>query len=158
MKFRERFDRKGIFECVLYAGIVDVLCRLKRRGYRIMLASSKHEDACVRIIEHFHLKYCFDGIFGAAGIGKDSSKESVLNHLFQETGIDPGASVLIGDTKFDVFGAKAVRIPCIGVTYGFGSRRELELAGARFICDNPKEIERLLDEIFKEVNHEGFSN
>lgn len=68
MKFRERFDRKGIFECVLYPGIADTLRQLKLWGYRIMLASSKHEQACVRIIEHFHLTHCFDGI-GISCIG-----------------------------------------------------------------------------------------
>lgn len=160
MKFRERFDRKGIFECVLYPGIADTLRQLKMHGYRIMLASSKHEDACVRIIEHFHLIDCFDRIFGAAGLGKGSSKESVLNNLFHETGINRADAVLIGDTKYDVFGAKAAGISCIGVAYGFGSRAELETAGAWSICNNVAEIENHLDVFFKKEgdNYESFSN
>lgn len=159
MKFRERFDHKGIFECVLYPGIADTLYQLKMRGYRIMLASSKHEEACVRIIEYFHLMHCFDGIFGATGIGKGCSKESVLNHLFHETGINRADTVLIGDTKYDVLGARAAGISCIGVAYGFGSREELEAAGAWSICNNATEIEDQLDIFFKkEVNDESFSN
>lgn len=119
MKFRERFDRKGIFECVLYPGIADTLRQLKLRGYRIMLASSKHEEACV------------------------------LNRLFHETGIDLADAVLIGDTKYDVLGARAAGISCIGAAYGFGSREELETAGARSICNSTAEIESCLDIFFK---------
>lgn len=160
MKFRERFDRKGIFECALYPGITDTLHQLKLRGYRIMLASSKHEEACVRIIEHFHLTHCFDGIFGAEGIGKGSSKECVLNRLFHETGIDLADAVLIGDTKYDVLGAKAVGISCIGAAYGFGSREELETAGAWSICNSTAEIESCLDSFFKMEgdNYESIGN
>lgn len=147
MKFREEFDRKGIFECVLYPGIADTLRQLKLLGYRILLASSKHEEACVRIIEHFHLLHCFDGIFGAQGTGKGCSKEYVLNRLFRETGIDRTEAVLIGDTRFDVLGAKAAGIPCIGAAYGFGSREELETAGAWAICNSTAEIESCLDSL-----------
>ena len=38
---------------------------------------------------------------------------------------------MVGDRSFDVIGAHANGIPCIGVTWGIGSREELEQAGAR---------------------------
>lgn len=147
MKFRERFDKIGIFECELYPGIEGLIRNLRQKGYRIALASSKHEDACVRIIEHFHLESYFDGIFGATRDGKISSKKQVLENLFEKTGIDRRETVLIGDTRFDVLGAKEAGIFCIGVTYGFGSREELEEAGALAICDNVREVEDSIETV-----------
>lgn len=48
--------------------------------------------------------------------------------------------MLIGDTKYDVLGAKEAGIDCIGVTYGFGTREELETAGALAVMDTAQEV------------------
>ena len=77
-------------------------------------------------------------------MGKDNSKESVLRRLFEETGESRSDAVLVGDTKFDVLGAKAAGIPCVGVTYGFGSEEELALAGAIALCKDAGEVEEYL--------------
>ncbi len=143
-KFRARFDKEGIFECDVYPGVKELICRLKQRGHAVYLASSKHENACVRILKHFELARYFDGIYGSTGMGKDNSKESVLRRLFEETGESRSDAVLVGDTKFDVLGAKAAGIPCVGVTYGFGSEEELALAGAIALCKDAGEVEEYL--------------
>ena len=64
-KYRERFDREGIFECELYDGIAELIRKLKEKGYVIALASSKPETACRRILEHFSLTSYFDMIVGS---------------------------------------------------------------------------------------------
>ena len=63
-KYRERFDKKGIFECELYNGVEEAICKLKEEGYVIALASSKPETACRRILDHFSLTKYFDMIVG----------------------------------------------------------------------------------------------
>lgn len=40
LKYRERFDVKGIFECSLYEGIADCIARLKECGYVIKWLAS----------------------------------------------------------------------------------------------------------------------
>lgn len=147
IKYRERFDKIGIFECELYSGVRELLMSLKEKGYHLAIASSKPQDACARIIEHFHLESCFDGIFGSTKDGKISSKREVLEHLFKTTGMERSETILVGDTKFDVIGAKEAAISCIGVTYGFGTEEELRDAGAIVICDNAQEVECYLESI-----------
>lgn len=146
-KYRERYDKEGIFECELYLGVKELIIALKEKGYKIALASSKPRVACERIIEYFQLTDCFDGIYGATLDGKISTKEQVLEHLFEETGMKKEETLLIGDTKFDVLGAARVGIPCIGITYGFGTREELKEAGAVAIFDTTEEVESYLETI-----------
>ena len=43
--------------------------------------------------------------------------------------------VMVGDTKYDVLGAKAHGIPAIGVSWGYGSVEEMVEAGAIGIAD-----------------------
>lgn len=145
IKFRERFDKIGLFECELYPGIKELIENLDKKGYQVALASSKHEEACGRIIRHFHLESHFAGIFGATRDGRISTKRQVLEIALDQLGASKEESVLIGDTRFDVLGAKEAGIDCIGVTYGFGTREELETAGAVAVVDTAKEAEVYLE-------------
>ncbi len=47
---------------------------------------------------------------------------------------------MIGDRDHDVEGAHDHGIDCIGVAWGFGSRKELEEAGAAAIVDDPADV------------------
>jgi len=44
---------------------------------------------------------------------------------------------MIGDREFDVTAAARNGIRAVGVTWGYGSRAELEGAGAAALCDAP---------------------
>lgn len=147
-KYRERYHPTGIFECSLFDGVEDALKSLKRKGYRIGLASSKPEESCRRILEHFHILSYFDEVVGATMDGRIDSKYEVLQETIKRMHIyDTTEAVLIGDTRFDVSGAKEAHMDCIGITYGFGTKEELQEAGANAICDSIEEaaeyIERL---------------
>lgn len=48
-KYRERYNKIGIFECSLFPGVKECIEALKAAGYRIGLASSKPEKSCERI-------------------------------------------------------------------------------------------------------------
>ena len=51
---------------------------------------------------------------------------------------------MIGDTAFDVIGAKALGMDSIGVTYGYGAAEDMEAAGATYMASTPYEIQKIL--------------
>jgi len=51
---------------------------------------------------------------------------------------------MIGDRHFDIDGAVANRVRGIGVLWGFGSREELQQAGAHALAGTPDELAALL--------------
>ena len=51
---------------------------------------------------------------------------------------------MVGDTDYDVLGAKAHGIPTIGVTWGYGDADSMAAAGAIALADTPEELHRLL--------------
>lgn len=153
VKYRERFDAEGIFECQLYDGVKDVIIDMKRKGYLLALASSKPETACKRILEHFGLTPYFDEVVGSTLDGSISTKQQVLEELGRRMSslcIGKDEMCLIGDTKYDAAGAKAYGIRCIGVSYGFGTRDEMLAAGAEAVFDKIEEVETYIEE-FKEL-------
>lgn len=133
--YRERYRDVGIFECKLYPGVKECLKKLKDQGYQIALASSKPGEFCNRILEHFDVRYLFDYVVGSTMDGSIETKEQVLRELFS---LWPDVSreqmVLVGDTLFDVNGAKQVGIDCIVVGYGFGNVEKMLEAGAQAVC------------------------
>ena len=51
---------------------------------------------------------------------------------------------MVGDRYSDVRGAKHFSMDAIGVTFGYGSREELENEAATFVVDSPAEIETVV--------------
>ncbi len=45
---------------------------------------------------------------------------------------------MIGDRHHDIAGAKENGLRTVGVLWGYGSRQELEDAGADALCETPK--------------------
>ena len=74
-----------------------------------------------------------------------NSKEAVIDYLLKECGEDANR-IMVGDTTFDVIGAKAHGIPCIGVSWGYGEVKDMENAGAAAIAYSMDELLKLIEE------------
>lgn len=127
--YRERYVPVGMFENTPYPGIPNLLEELKSQGHTLYVASSKPEWMCVEILKHFGLDGYFDQICGATMDTSRTNKEAVIAYLLELNGRSEH-TVMVGDTSFDVIGAKAHGIPAIGVSWGYGSVAEMREAGA----------------------------
>ena len=97
----------------------------------------------IEILEHFDLAKYFDLICGAATDLSRNSKEAVIAHLLSQCNTN-GNAVMVGDTAYDVIGAKAHNIPCIGVSWGYGTIADMEQAGAASIAYTMEQLYNLL--------------
>lgn len=141
---REYYAEKGVKENTVFEGMLDLLCRLKAEGARVVMATSKPEIFALKIAEYTGMKQYFDVIRGAAIDGSLIKKEDIIADVIEKNGMDKKDIVMIGDTLFDVEGAKKNGIDCIAVAYGFGKAEELEKSSAVAVADSVKELEELL--------------
>lgn len=137
--YRSRYLTVGKFENFPYPGIPEMLAQLKQAGHKLYVATSKPETTSVEILEHFDLAKYFDLICGASMDTSRSTKEAVIAYLLERTGHVEN-TVMVGDTAFDVIGAKAHGIPTIGVAWGYGKTEDMENAGAAAIVHTPQEL------------------
>ncbi len=142
--YREYFSDKGWRENTVYPGIAALLRSLQEVGKRHVLATSKPEIFAEQILVHFGLRPFFAAVAGGDLEGKRVKKEDVLKHALEQTGAKASSSLMIGDRKYDVEGARRVGIDCIGVTYGYGSQQELLEAGAIALADSVDALRDLL--------------
>ena len=138
--YRARYGEVGLFENRVYDGIPELLRSLSGEGWRLYVATSKARPYALRIVEHFGLAPFFAETYGSGLDGSLQHKDALLAHALADSGVEARAATMIGDRKFDVLGASANGLPTIGVAWGYGSRAELEQAGAAAIVAQPADV------------------
>ena len=142
---RDYYGTRGLFEAAPYAGAERLLADLHAAGGRVCIATTKYRPLARRMLEHFALTpYIFHAEM-SDGTEMTSAKQGMLTRTLKRSGVPPGRAVMIGDTRYDAEAARDTGIPFIGVLFGYGTRLEMEAAGAtRFVAD----IEGLRAELF----------
>ena len=70
-----------------------------------------------------------------------TKKDEVIAFALENIGqYNPSTIIMVGDRHHDVEGASKFSIDTIGVTFGYGSREELEGAGAKIVVDTVEEL------------------
>ena len=141
--YRSRYIPIGKFENNPYPGIRELLETLQNAGHKLYVATSKPEGMSIDILKHFDLDRYFTRICGASMDSSRNTKEAVIEYLMETTG-ERENMVMVGDTIFDVLGAKHHGIPVIGVSWGYGKVEEMEQAGADAIVHTMEELLEVL--------------
>ena len=140
-KYRERYRVKAAEESALYDGITEMLQKLKAKGKKIAIASSKPEIFVKEISDYHNISQYYDFISAEQLNKNHSSKEELINTCLDFFGTPTTESVLmVGDRFYDIDGAKAVGVDSAGAIYGFGTEEELRNAGATYILSSPDDI------------------
>ena len=143
--YRERFSTVGLFENEVYPGMPELLDRLCQAGKTMMVATSKPEVFARKILDHFQLAAYFSFVGGATLDGVRSTKEEVIDYVLKtKEVVSLSEVIMVGDRKFDILGAKHAGVSSVGCVYGYGSREELETAGADYVVDSIGELQNLL--------------
>ncbi|MBN8481174.1 MAG: HAD hydrolase-like protein [Xanthomonadales bacterium] len=135
--YHERFDAVGWSEHAVYAGIAEVVAALAARGDRLAVVTSKLREQAERIVAHLPFGNLFERIYGPAQGSRTSEKAAMIAQALADFGAMPAMAAMIGDRRFDIEGARANGVRAVGVEWGFGTRAELEQAGADAIVDSP---------------------
>lgn len=143
--YREYYAEKGILDNQVFPGIPELLAGLKDKGHTLGVATSKPTVYSEIILKHFDIFKYFDIVVGSNLDGTRVAKNEVIEVAIQGLDIDsPDKVVMIGDRKHDIIGAKMHNIDSIGVLFGYGTREELEGAGATYTVDSVVELAELL--------------
>lgn len=163
-KYRERFSVTGWQENELYPGIDTMLKSLCGRGVKLAVASSKPEVFVEKILVHFGIREYFTAVVGSELDGRRINKDEVVLEALRRLGVitlddaenylkegkvfgDGSANkeiAMVGDRKFDVEGAKAMRLVSVAVSYGYAQGEELQLAQPDYIADTVEELQKIL--------------
>jgi phosphoglycolate phosphatase len=142
--YRHHYGESGLLKSETYPGISRALQEMRRAGLRLYLATSKRDVFARRIVENLKLAAYFDGIYGSVPGGKLDHKPELLAHILSEQGICASHSLMVGDRRHDIIGAHAVNMRGLGVLWGYGTRDELEAAGADQLVELTADLARVV--------------
>ena len=145
-RFREYYRVTGWLENEPYPGVRECLHALKAAGKRMYVATSKLESMARQVLTHFDLMQYFDGVCGGIADDPEAGKKvNVVRRALREAECTEfSRAILSGDREYDIYGGHAAGIQTVGVLYGYGSREELESAGADALAETPEALLALL--------------
>lgn len=139
--YRERYATEGIHKAVLYPGFSDMLNALKKAGYKMGVATLKAEAFAKTMLNEMGILDFFDEV---CGMDPDDGldKAGLILKCVNLCKVSTVQSLLIGDSNNDLLGSEQSGIHFIGVTYGFGFKKENHY---KFItADSTKEVLHIL--------------
>lgn len=141
-EYRVYYADKGVHQTTPYPGIPELLYKLKAMGKELLVATAKPTVYSRMILEEWNLAQYFKEIVGA---GFDKNFETKDKIVKLAASMATGKNVLmVGDTIFDVEGARASGLPTLGVLYGFGDHDALRAAKPEYLVNTVEEMEALL--------------
>ena len=161
-KYRERFSVTGWQENELYPKVDTMLKTLSECGVKLAVASSKPEVFVEKILTHFGIRGYFTAVVGSELDGRRVNKDEVVLEALSQLGVINEADAehylkekefvgekrndcaMVGDRKFDVEGAKAMKLTSVAVSYGYAQGDELALAGPDYVVDTVEELQKIL--------------
>jgi phosphoglycolate phosphatase len=145
--YRERYSELGWRENAVYAGVPDMLAAAALASPRVYLCTTKPQVFAERIVAHFGLAGYLAGVYGTSLDGALDDKADLLAHLLARESLEGRHCLMIGDRRHDIRAARRNGARTMGVLWGYGSRSELEEAGAEALLAAPADFSRGLAEL-----------
>jgi phosphoglycolate phosphatase len=128
----------------LFQGAAALLLGLAARDDVVLgIATGKSRRGVLKLIAQNNLQ----GIFSTIQTADDAPSKphpAMLDQAIRETGSSPEATIMIGDTSYDMMMASYAKTGSIGVTWGYHSAGELQSAGAKTIVRSFSALEHAL--------------
>lgn len=150
-QYRAGYIATGMGNSEVYPGITDLLTRLAGLGIRCAVATSKMTHLAEKLLSIKGIREYFVSVHGANPGQSHAGKTHVVADALAALGHVPGSldCVMVGDRSFDVDGAHANGLACIGVRWGFAPEGELEEHRAERIVETADELGAALVEFLQ---------
>ena len=133
---------KGYAEFDIIEGMEVLVKELFEAGYKLYTASTKVEWICELCLEKMGVLKYFEKVCAASNDGVTRYlKEDVIEYAKKCGAEDP---IIIGDRKFDIDAGKNCGIDTMGITFGYGTKEEIEEHSPTYICNSVDEIRKIL--------------
>lgn len=159
-RFRERYHERGMCqENKLYPGVRELLDSLVKAGKSLFIVSTKDEGDVRAILSYFDFTRYFKAVMGGSfekeqrGEGSSMAKSEMVRQILEQLRLDgagAGAeeiasrSVMVGDRDLDIEAGRLNGIIAVGTLYGYGSKEELEQAGADYLFPDVAQLQEFL--------------
>jgi phosphoglycolate phosphatase len=103
--------------------VAELLPKLKERSTGMFIVSNKRAVPTIRILDKFHLRRFFTGIFNPDMYegGKTMTKRELLSRALETHSLAKSETAYIGDSEVDITAAKENGLLAVAVENGYGN-------------------------------------
>ena len=130
-----------------FPSVVKTLKILKEQGFTLTIASSRSRNSLTELTHNMGIADYISYLIGADDVKEAKPKPEPVLKTLATMQFEANETLVVGDMVVDILmGANAGAKTC-GVTWGNGTKEELQKAGADFIIDNMQELIEIADKI-----------
>lgn len=120
--------------------VVETLSALKEKGLTLAIASSRSHASLVELTHDLGISNVISYMIGADDVNKAKPNPEPVLNILEALGYKACQTLVVGDMDVDILmGANAGTKTC-GVTYGNGTKKELEEVGADYVINSIDEL------------------
>jgi phosphoglycolate phosphatase len=142
-----RIRKQGAFEEPLFPGARAAIEHLSESGCVLGIATGKSLGGLRNTLASHGLGHFFTTL-QTSDQAPSKPHPAMLHQAMRETGAEPHATVMVGDTTYDMEMARAAGTYAIGVGWGYHDATALREAGAHRILDSYADLASAIGEIF----------
>lgn len=129
----QRLRGQGLVDEPLFPGAREAIESFHRAGMLLGIATGKSDRGLAKCLETHGLAAYFMTL-QTADRHPSKPHPAMLRQAMADAAATPGATVMIGDTMFDIEMAGAAGATAIGVSWGYHENQELTQAGASHVA------------------------
>lgn len=137
--YRQYFFDKGKDQYFLYPGVVEMIKDLSDK-LNIYIGTTKLHESALEVLEKEDIIQYIDGVQGSND--KIALKTDIISQLVKDYDLNPEETIMVGDHRLDIDGARDNNMRVIACRYGFGDRDET--SHADYCVDSVEELHETL--------------
>lgn len=134
-RYRVHFLELDSTDMPLFPGVAEDLARLNDQGYLLAIATGKARRGLNRVLDETGMRHLFASS-RCADEAFSKPHPKMLEDILDETGIEAGRALMVGDTVYDMQMARNAQVAGLAVSYGVHARERLLECGALACLDS----------------------
>lgn len=134
----DEFNEQGAVP--LFPHVLETLKALHQQGIELTIASSRSHQTLDAYVRDLQLEEYIHYILGVEDVKDAKPGPGPVLKTLKDFGRLPEECIVVGDTKYDIQMAHNAGVKAVGVTYGNGSREEMEEEKTEWIIDDFAEM------------------
>lgn len=143
--YNKIYTDSGSPKTCVFDGIKEVVQTLKKRGYRLAILTNKPQETTDTVLDRYMSDFGFDMVVGQSEKVKVKPDPTTAKNILKEFDVLPKDCYFVGDGETDVQTSINLGSNGIAVLWGYRSKAQLTVAGAKTFAVNPKDLLDLIN-------------
>ena len=123
-----------------FPGVVETLSDLHQKGFTLTIASSRSRNSLLELTQNLGIADYISYVLGADDVKEAKPKPEPVLKTLADLHFDAGETLVVGDMAVDILMGSNAGAKTCGVTWGSGTKEELQKAGATYILDRIEDL------------------